>query len=216
MTKVAIVKYPGSNCETDLEQGLIDHFSLKPQVYSYREKIIGSCDIIFIPGGFSYGDYLRSGAIAARSSISEAIRKKAKAGVCIVGICNGFQILTEMGLLPGTLLKNQNGEFISKKSELKCSGIFSHLGEAEYISAHGEGRFYIENEKHQRLLDKDQILFRYKDNFNGSTDAIAGISDESKRIMGLMPHPERALYSELSGPDSIDGQKFFATLLDNF
>jgi phosphoribosylformylglycinamidine synthase len=175
-------------------------------------------DLIVLPGGFSYGDYLRCGAMAALSPVMGAVVEAAKAGVPTLGICNGFQILCEVGLLPGSLLRNAGLKYVCKSVELDIvnpNTIFTRaFGErrtAVMTVGNGEGNFFADEATLDRLEGQGQVVFRYRDNPNGSSRAIAGIVDEGGRIMGLMPHPDRAFESELG---SADGALLFQSVLD--
>jgi phosphoribosylformylglycinamidine synthase subunit PurQ / glutaminase len=198
--KAGIVVFPGSNCDRDVYHVLNDIIGLSSQYVWHTEKSIDDYDTLILPGGFSYGDRLRAGVIAAQSPIVEVIKKKADEGLPILGICNGFQILVEAGLLPGALVKNVKLEFSCKWLEMEVLNIntpFTNLFKLnEQISipiAHGEGRYVISDDKLHDLYQNNQVVFKYKDqNPNGSTEMIAAICNEGGNVMGLMPHPERA------------------------
>lgn len=189
--KAGIIVFLGTNCEQDTKRAC-EFFGWNAEYIWQDEKIKKNYDLIFIPGGFSYGDHISSGRIA---KLSPAVKSLPIGKSVIVGICNGFQVLCEAKLLPGALIENQNLKFISKVTELDFSG--------EKISlpiAHHQGNYTCEN------IDKNQILMTYKNNENGSDLAIAGLYDKNKKVIGMMPHPERAIYKEL-GPT--DGRKVF-------
>jgi len=198
--KLGIVVFPGSNCERDVHHVLNDVIGISAQYVWHMEDSIDDCDALILPGGFSYGDRLRAGVIAAQSPIVEAIKKKAEEGLPILGICNGFQILVEAGLLPGALIKNVKLKFSCKWLEVEVLNVntpFTNLFRVnDKISipiAHGEGRYVIGDDKLHDLYENNQVVFKYKDqNPNGSTEMIAAICNEKGNVMGLMPHPERA------------------------
>lgn len=225
--KFGIVVFPGSNCDEDTVYVLKTFFNQEVIKLWHKDSDLQNCDCIVLPGGFSYGDYLRSGAIARFSPIMNSIISFANKGGYVVGICNGFQILTEAGLLPGALLKNNNQKFICKNIFIRPqaqSAITSSLDfEKSYKIpiAHGEGRFYAGSDILKELEDNQQILFRYCDeeghitsdaNPNGSLNNIAGICNLSKNVMGMMPHPERA-----SDPliKNTDGAFLFHSLIES-
>ncbi len=207
--KYGIVVFPGSNCDIDcwraLDQVLdADVTYLWHQDATFAQEL----DVIILPGGFSYGDYLRGGAIATFSPIMEAVKKHAKQGKLIMGICNGFQMLTEMGLLPGTLLKNKNLKFICDTVELvlqqTTSPFTNQYQEDQTISipiAHGQGNYYVDDNTLHKMEANGQILFKYARNPNGSLSDIAGICNEQRTILGMMPHPERAVEEIIGGTD---------------
>lgn len=206
--KLGIVVFPGSNCERDVHHVLNDVIGISAQYVWHMEKSIDDYDALILPGGFSYGDRLRAGVIAAQSPIVEAIKKKAEEGLPILGICNGFQILVEAGLLPGALIKNIKLKFSCKWLEMEVINVntpFTNLFRLhDKISipiAHGEGRYVIGDDKIHELYENNQVVFKYKyQNPNGSTEMIAAICNEKGNVMGLMPHPERASEQILS-PD---------------
>ena len=198
--RAGIVVFPGSNCDRDVHHVLNDVMGINAQYIWHTEESINQYDALILPGGFSYGDRLRSGVIAAQSPIVEAIKKKAQEGLPILGICNGFQILVEAGLLPGALVKNVKLQFSCKWLKMEVlnvntpfTNMFSLNDEIAIPIAHGEGRFVIDDDKLHELKQNNQIVFRYKDqNPNGSTEMIAAICNKEGNVMGLMPHPERA------------------------
>ena len=220
--KFGVIVFPGSNCDQDMIHVLSEVVNAEVRVLWHKEKSLDDFtadDCIVLPGGFSYGDYLRSGAIARFSPIMEAVIDFANKGGKVLGICNGFQILCESGLLPGALLRNKNQQFICKnvfiKSETNNSLITQQLlvGEALKIPiAHAEGRYYADAATITSLKENDQILFRYcneqgatneTSNPNGSLDNIAGICNVGRNVFGMMPHPERAAESELGNQDGL-------------
>jgi phosphoribosylformylglycinamidine synthase len=225
--KFGVVTFPGSNCDQDMIDVLSDELNQPVVKLWHKDTSTRGVDFIVLPGGFSYGDYLRSGAIARFSPIMNEVVNHANRGGYVLGICNGFQILTETGLVDGALLHNSNQRFICKnvflKPVSKSAAITKSLTENSYKIpiAHGEGRFYANDSIVKSLEDNDQILFKYSDetgqiqdefNPNGSLKNIAGISNKSKNVFGMMPHPERASDSLLS---NTDGKALFLSLLEN-
>jgi phosphoribosylformylglycinamidine synthase len=217
----AVVVFPGSNCDRDLAHAISVHTDRPCNMVWHKDTALPiNIDIIFIPGGFSFGDYLRCGAIAANSPIMEAIISFAKKGGYIVGICNGFQVLTESGLLKGTLMRNSQLTFICKEQSLIISNSQSimtkRFAESEEITlpiAHHDGNYYADDETIKELEDDGQILFRYKGNPNGSKNQIAGIMSCNQRVLGMMPHPERAVDDSLG---STHGSTIFKSIIESF
>ncbi|WP_119317956.1 phosphoribosylformylglycinamidine synthase subunit PurQ [Companilactobacillus formosensis] len=216
--KFAVVNFPGSNCDMDLFYAIRDGIKQTVELVDYRATSLNGFDGVLIPGGFSYGDYLRSGAIAVHAPIVKEIIRFANEGKIVLGICNGFQILTELGLLPGALIQNEKSRFICETVDLEVENnqtIFtSHYQRKEVIKvpvAHGEGRYYCDEATLQELKENHQIIFKYKENINGSVDQIAGIANKEKNVLGMMPHPERAI-EEILGSD--DGLKLFQSLIN--
>lgn len=222
--KVGIVVFPGSNCDRDVHHVLNDVIGISAQYVWHMEKSIIDYDALILPGGFSYGDRLRAGVIAAQSPIVEAIKKKAEEGLPILGICNGFQILVEAGLLPGALIKNVKLKFSCKWLEMEVLNVntpFTNLFRLnDQISipiAHGEGRYVISDDKLHDLYENNQVVFKYKDqNPNGSTEMIAAICNEEGNVMGLMPHPERASEPILSPNQTKSNAGLIFLSLKNF
>ncbi len=224
--KFGVVTFPGSNCDEDMVYVLESILDQKVERLWHKDTDLKGVDFIILPGGFSYGDYLRSGAIAKLSPIMGEVIKHANNGGYVMGICNGFQILTESGLLEGALLHNDNQKFICKNIHLKrVSGdtaITKALNATKAYQipiAHGEGRFYASDEVIERLENNGQVLFKYCDengevnadnNPNGSINNIAGICNEGKNVFGMMPHPERAADEELA---NTDGREMFQSIL---
>jgi phosphoribosylformylglycinamidine synthase len=220
---VAILRYPGTNCEFDSSIAF-EKLGCNVTIIWHEETTIdNSIDLVVVPGGFSYGDYLRSGAIAKFSPISNELLRFAKSGKTIIGICNGFQILTEMNLLPGALKGNDSLNFISKFCNIKVinnSNSFLKMYEKNEILnipvAHHDGNYHVDGDMLKSLYDNEQVLFKYCDkdgdnlNLNGSVDNIAGICNKEKNIFALMPHPERAMELSLG---SIDGIKLLQGLI---
>ena len=223
--KAGVIVFPGSNCDQDLVDALKMSGVGKVAKLWHKQSDLEECDAIFVPGGFSYGDYLRSGAIARFSPIMKEVTRFAEKGGTVMGICNGFQILTEAGLLPGALLRNQNRLFICDYVSLKVasnqSAITTNLPQNMTLRipiAHGEGRFYAPSDALKELEDNDQVLFRYSGegtvyNPNGSLNDIAGITNKSRNVFAMMPHPERVTDPRL-GPH--DGKRLFENLIANF
>lgn len=216
--KFAVVVFPGSNCDIDLFEAIDSVLKEDVSYVDYRETNLDKYDAILIPGGFSYGDYLRCGAIARFAPIMEAIIQKAEAGIPVFGTCNGFQILTEAGLLPGALHSNTHLKFVCKPQRLVVENndtLFTHLYEKnEEITlpiAHAEGNYYCDPETLAELEANNQIVFRYAsdDNPNGSLANIAGITNKAGNVLGMMPHPERAVEDILGFKD---GLKLFQSL----
>jgi len=222
--KLGIVVFPGSNCERDVHHVLNDVIGISAQYVWHMEDSIDDCDALILPGGFSYGDRLRAGVIAAQSPIVEAIKKNAEEGLPILGICNGFQILVEAGLLPGALIKNVKLKFSCKWLEVEVLNVntpFTNLFRVnDKISipiAHGEGRYVIGDDKLHDLYENNQVVFKYKDqNPNGSTEMIAAICNENGNVMGLMPHPERASEPILSPDQKKSNADLIFLSLKNF
>lgn len=227
--RIAVIIFPGSNCDHDVYYSFKKILNKATDFVWHRETNLNNYDIIVLPGGFSYGDYLRCGAIARFSPVMQEVLTKSKKGVKILGICNGFQILTESGLLPGALIKNDNQKFVCKSVNLKVENnktIFTHLckqGDILTIPiAHGEGNYYCDPETLAALQQEKQIVFRYCDlegntdaaaNPNGSINNIAGIINKEGNILGMMPHPERRA-DKLLGND--DGLRVLLSLIKNF
>lgn len=224
--KFGVVTFPGSNCDEDMIYVLETLMGQEVERLWHKDTDLKGVDFVVLPGGFSYGDYLRSGAIAKLSPIMEEVINHANNGGYVLGICNGFQILTESGLLEGALLHNDNQKFICKNVYLKPENgdapITKGLDASKAYKipiAHGEGRYYAGEETIQKLAANNQILFKYctedgevndEVNPNGSIDNIAGICNENRNVFGMMPHPERAADSELA---NLDGKAMFESIL---
>ena len=215
--KSSVIVFPGSNCDDDAYHVLKNKFNVDVEFVWHKESNLNGFDGILIPGGFSYGDYLRTGAIARFSPIMNEVVKSSKKGVPVIGICNGFQILLEAGLLPGSLINNKNIKFLSRMVDLKVvtvNSIFtSKLKRGDTISmpiAHKEGNYIAEKEVIDDLEQNDQVVFKYSNNPNGSTENIAGIINRNRNVLGMMPHPERACSNLLS---SDDGRFIFESML---
>ncbi len=224
--KSSVIVFPGSNCDRDVAVAL-EKMQFKNQMVWHRETKLPKSDLIVIPGGFSYGDYLRSGAIAGKSLIIEEVIKAANSGCFILGICNGFQILTETGLLKGTLLRNKNLKFINKDVCIKVinnnSKFLNKYKKDQVLKiniAHNEGNYFTDDQHLRELKKENLIAFKYCDdqgettkisNPNGSIENIAGILNAKKNILGMMPHPERMIDKVISCEDGIN---LFSSLLD--
>ena len=221
-----VVTFPGSNCDEDMVYVLEKILNQKVERLWHKDSDLKGVDFVVLPGGFSYGDYLRSGAIAKLSPIMGSVIEHAKAGKYVMGICNGFQILTEAGLLEGALLHNDNQKFICKNVHLKATTADAAITKGldanksyKIPIAHGEGRFYADDATIKKLMDNNQVLFQYVDqngeataeaNPNGSLKNIAGICNEGRNVFGMMPHPERAADKDLANED---GRAFFESIL---
>ena len=217
--KFAVIVFPGSNCDNDAYYVIKKHLGVDVDFVWHKNTDLNNYDCIIIPGGFSYGDYLRAGAVARFSNIMNAIKSSAQKGKAVIGICNGFQILVESGLLPGALITNKSTRFISKTTHLKVlnnNSLFTNKYKNKEIItmpiAHKQGNYYADQELLNRLKDNNQIAFQYSNNPNGSCDDIAGILNKEKNILGMMPHPERASEKILG---SNDGLKIFESMLSN-
>lgn len=204
--KAGIVVFPGTNCDRDTMMACRE-FGWDAEYIWHFETNLEGFDVIFLPGGFSYGDYIRSGRLAKFSPVMQAIKEfvKNKQGF-LIGICNGFQILCETGLLPGVLTDNWNTRFICKTQDLKLKD-----RKIKLPIAHGEGRYLAEPEIIEKLKEKDMIFLTYENNPNGSMEDIAGLYDKEKRIIGMMPHPERAFFNETS---NTDGKEIFKIIME--
>ncbi len=222
----AVILFPGSNRDRDMVSALTKILGRQPVVVWHMDPDLPDIDLVVLPGGFSYGDYLRSGAIAARSPVMRAVAAKAEAGVAVLGICNGFQILCEAGILPGVLMRNASLRFICRETHLRVEttdSAFTRLyAQGEVIRcpvAHGDGNYRADDATLAALRDEDRIAFRYADaaghigddtNLNGSADSIAGILSARRNVLGMMPHPEDLIEPEQGGTD---GRRLFEGLL---
>ena len=217
--KFAVIVFPGSNCDHDAYYVIKKHLGINVEFVWHQDSDLKAYDGIIIPGGFSYGDYLRAGAIARFSKVMDSIKNHADKGKAIIGICNGFQILVESALLPGALITNDSTSFISKSINLKVVNNNS-LFTTQYKKndkirmpiAHKQGNYFADKILLKELKDNDQIAFQYIDNPNGSCFDIAGIFNKNKNILGMMPHPERASETLLG---SQDGIKIFESMISN-
>jgi len=227
--KSAVIVFPASNCDRDIQVALRDITGHEPDMIWHGETSLGNYDLVVLPGGFSYGDYLRCGAMAAKSPIMSEVKRHADQGRLLMGICNGFQVLTESHLLPGALMCNKNLKFICKKVHLKIENTDTpftrHYQTDTPIHvpvAHHDGNFVIDEDGLKALNDNNQVLFRYCEadgtvtdtaNINGSAQNIAGILNKQGNVMGLMPHPERAVDPTHGGTD---GMNMFKGLMEAF
>jgi phosphoribosylformylglycinamidine synthase subunit PurQ / glutaminase len=224
--KVGVVIFPGSNCDADAVYAFKDQFGCEVVELWHKDHDLQNVDLVFLPGGFSYGDYLRSGAIARFSPIMQNVIEYANKGGLVFGVCNGFQVLCESGLLPGALLRNEsvkfncNNVFIkAQTNDTKVTALVDTNKALKIPIAHGEGRFYCDETTLASLKTNDQILFRYCDengaitsasNPNGSLENIAGICNSGRNVFGMMPHPERAIDADLY---NTDGRSLFESIL---
>ncbi|HRY27447.1 MAG: phosphoribosylformylglycinamidine synthase subunit PurQ [Geminicoccaceae bacterium] len=215
--RAAVVTFPGSNCDRDLAVALEAVLQRPVARVWHGDSELPPVDLVGIPGGFAYGDYLRCGAIAARSPIMAAVARHAEAGGAVIGVCNGFQVLTEAGLLPGALIRNAGLRFVCRHVRVAVAArrnpFTDGYDEGAVLSlpvAHHDGNYVIDEAGLARLEAEDRIAFRYLDNPNGSTRDIAGVLSANRRVLGLMPHPERAIEPALG---SADGRPLFTSLL---
>ncbi len=206
--KAAVITFPGSNCDRDLAVALEQAGASVTRVWHKDAVLPEGVDLVAIPGGFSFGDYLRCGAIAAQSPVAHAIRAHAERGGFVLGICNGFQVLTETGLLPGALMRNASLRFVCKTVTLRvdtADSAFTNLwrkgDQVRVPVSHHDGNYSIDAEGLARLQAEDRIAFRYVDNPNGAMDDIAGVLSPNRRVLGMMPHPERMADARLGGTD---------------
>jgi phosphoribosylformylglycinamidine synthase len=232
MVKVAVVQFPGSNCDLDALEILQKTVKIPTDLVWHRDLKSDQYDGYVLPGGFSYGDYLRAGAIAATSPSLETIREATEEGKPVLGICNGFQILVEAGILPGAVLRNTGLRFVCKWTRLRVESTktpFTKLASRGQILripiAHNEGRYYLDKDQLDELERNEQIVLRYVNetdiltedsNPNGSLDNIAGICNKEGNVMGLMPHPERASLPILSPDKKPDGRLIFDSMVESF
>jgi phosphoribosylformylglycinamidine synthase len=227
--KFGVVVFPGSNCDHDAHYVLSEIFHQDTRYIWHKDSSLGDVDVVILPGGFSFGDYLRCGAIARFSQVMREVVRFAEKGGVVVGICNGFQILLEAGLLPGATIRNKSLNFVCKYVHLRVENATTRFTSActngevlEVPIAHGEGNYIVDEDTLKRLEDQNQIVFRYCDrsgavtdeaNPNGSMSNIAGIINERGNVIGLMPHPERCSDEVLR---HTDGKKFFQSIIDSF
>jgi len=216
---VGVVVFPGSNCDHDAWYAVSHNLGHHADFLWHDSEKLGQVDAVILPGGFSYGDYLRCGAIARFSPVMNAVKEFARAGGPVLGICNGFQILTEAGLLPGALVRNSGLRYVCKEIELVAatqkSRFTAEIQQGTRLHmpvAHGEGCYYADEHTLDRLEAEDRVTFRYAENPNGSLRSIAGILNEQRNVMGMMPHPERAC-DPLMG--STDGAAILGSFLQN-
>ncbi len=227
--KAGVVVFPGSNCDDDMVHVLSSVMGFSVSKIWHKESDLspyGNLDCIVVPGGFSYGDYLRSGAIARYSKIMQEVKRFADKGGYVFGICNGFQVLTEAEMLPGVLLRNRDQKFICKniflRTETTECALTNKMSKGDVLKipiAHADGRYYADDDTIRKITDKDQVMFRYcneegsvseESNINGSVSSIAGIMNEKRNVFGMMPHPERASESALG---NVQGKRLFESLV---
>ncbi len=216
--KPSVIVFPASNCDRDAAVALEKLTGKAPHMVWHGDADLPDTDFIVLPGGFSYGDYLRSGAMAARSPVMRAVVEKAKAGTPVLGICNGFQVLTETGLLPGALLRNAGLNFVCRTVTVKVENAqsmftsgFAKGQTVDFPVAHHDGNYFADDETLDRLEGEGRVAFRYLDNPNGSARDIAGVLNDAGNVLGLMPHPERVISPLLGG---VDGVAFFKGALE--
>lgn len=225
-TTFGVIVFPGANCDHDAYHALAHIMNAETKFLWHKDTDLSGIDFLLVPGGFSYGDYLRSGAIARFSPIMQSVVDFAETGRPVLGICNGFQILLEAGLLPGAMLHNQQLRFVCKRTYIRCEtsdSLFTQSLEKGQVLdipvAHGEGNYFTDQEQLKELQDHEQVVFRYcnargettpEANFNGSVDNIAGICNRNRNVLGMMPHPERAVEQILG---STDGKLIFESAL---
>ena len=217
--KSAVIVFPGSNCDRDLAVAFEAATGVKPAMIWHRDTDLpADIDLIGVPGGFSYGDYLRSGAMAARSAVMQAVAQAASRGAFVLGVCNGFQVLTESGLLPGALLRNAGGHFVCRDVPLTVenaqSAFTSRYAAGEtirYPVAHHDGNYFADDATLDRLEGEGRVALRYAENINGSARNIAGILNDGGNVLGMMPHPERSCEQILG---STDGNLIFQSIID--
>ena len=217
--KTAVIVFPGSNCDRDIAVALEAVTGVKPAMVWHGESALpDGVGLVALPGGFSYGDYLRSGAVAARSPIMRAVVEAAERGLPVLGICNGFQVLTEAGLLPGALMRNEGLDFVCRDVALtvaNAQSVFtSRYGQGETITvpvAHHDGNYFADAETLDRLEGEGRVAFRYAGEVNGSARKIAGVLNAAGNVLGMMPHPERRIEAAHGG---VDGRRLFEGLLE--
>jgi len=219
--KVGVIVFPGSNCDRDMYHVLRDVFKINTEFYWHEKNLPKNIDAVVLPGGFSYGDRLRAGIIAAHSPIISDVKKLANRGLPILGVCNGFQILVESGLLPGVLMKNNSLNFMCKWTSIivenNKTSFTNKLKLHQKIPipiANGEGRYFADEQTIKLLKKNNQIVFRYEEVVNGSTQRIAGICNKDGNVVGMMPHPERATESEINPIDTKPSSLIFESLLN--
>lgn len=216
--KSAVIVFPAANCDRDAQTALTQMTGKAPHMVWHQDSALPDVDLVVLPGGFSYGDYLRCGAMASQSNVMKAVKSHADKGGMVLGICNGFQVLTETQMLPGALMRNAGLKFLCKPVALtveETQNTFTRLyDKGQEISipiAHGEGNYFADEETLDRLEGEGRVVFRYKDNPNGSARDIAGILNEKRNVLGLMPHPERVVDDALGGTD---GRALFQSLIE--
>jgi phosphoribosylformylglycinamidine synthase len=218
--KSAVIVFPASNCDRDAQTALKQLTGKDPHMVWHQDSALPDVDLVVLPGGFSYGDYLRCGAMASQSSVMKAVKAHAEKGGAVIGICNGFQVLTETHMLPGALMRNADLKFVCRPVKLTVeetqSAFTRKYAKGQEITvpvAHGEGNYFADDETLNRLEGENRVAFRYAqgDNPNGSARNIAGILNEKRNVLGLMPHPERVVDPLLGGED---GKALFQSLIE--
>ncbi|MEX6634458.1 phosphoribosylformylglycinamidine synthase subunit PurQ [Hyphococcus lacteus] len=216
--KTAVIVFPASNCDRDIAVALEQATGKKPEMVWHGDSTVPDADLIALPGGFSYGDYLRAGAMAAKSPIMRDVIERAKKGTPLLGVCNGFQVLCETGLLPGALMRNAGLDFVCRPASLRVennsTSFTSGLDKSRYLNfpvAHHDGNYFADDDTLDRLEGEDRVAFRYVDNPNGSARDIAGVINDAGNVLGMMPHPERVISPLLGGTDGAD---FFKSLVN--
>ena len=216
--KSAVIVFPASNCDRDAKVALEEMTGKTPHMVWHQDSALPDVDLVVIPGGFSYGDYLRCGAMASQSPVMRAVRAHAGKGGAVLGICNGFQVLTESHLLPGALMRNAGLKFVCKpvaltveESQSAFTRGYENGQTVTFPVAHGEGNYYADDETLDRLEGEGRVVFRYQANPNGSARDIAGILSEKRNVLGLMPHPERVVDPATGGTD---GRALFKSLIE--
>jgi phosphoribosylformylglycinamidine synthase len=218
--KSAVIVFPASNCDRDAQTALKQMTGKDPHMVWHQDTSMPDVDLVVLPGGFSYGDYLRTGAMAAQSPVMRAVKAHAEKGGAVIGICNGFQVLTETHMLPGALMRNADLKFVCRPVTMTVeetqSAFTRHYSKGQTVTfpvAHGDGNYFADDETLNRLEGENRVVFRYADgdNPNGSARNIAGILNEKRNVLGLMPHPERVVDPLLGGED---GQALFRSLIE--
>jgi phosphoribosylformylglycinamidine synthase len=216
--KSAVIVFPAANCDRDAKVALEQMTGRSPRMVWHQDSELPDVDLVVLPGGFSYGDYLRCGAMASQSAVMRAVKAHADKGGMVLGICNGFQVLTESGLLPGALMRNAGLKFVCKPVTLSVeetqNAFARHYEKGQEITvpiAHGEGNYYADEETLDRLEGEGRVVFRYKGNPNGSARDIAGILNDKRNVLGMMPHPERVVDPITGGTD---GRALFQSLIE--
>ena len=219
--KVGVIVFPGSNCDRDMYHVLTDVFNLNAEFFWHERNLPKNIDAVVLPGGFSYGDRLRAGVIAANSPIISDVKKLASKGVPILGVCNGFQILVESGLLPGVLLKNESLNFmcewtnlIVKNNKTPFTNKLKLNQKIPIPIANGEGRYFVDEKTLNKLRKNNQIVFSYENKVNGSVSQIAGVCNRDGNVVGMMPHPERAAEQEINQVDHKPSSLIFESLIE--
>ena len=221
IVKVGVIVFPGSNCDRDMYHVLTDVFNLNAEFFWHERNLPKNIDAVVLPGGFSYGDRLRAGVIAANSPIISDVKKLASKGVPILGVCNGFQILVESGLLPGVLLKNESLNFmcewtnlIVKNNKTPFTNKLKLNQKIPIPIANGEGRYFVDEKTLNKLRKNNQIVFSYENKVNGSVSQIAGVCNRDGNVVGMMPHPERAAEREINQVDHKPSSLIFESLIE--